>query len=107
MVPRKPIRVGTMLNSDVRLRLAGHLVATQLHPENTVRHRETSRPVLSGAGNWPTLLYVWDSNTGHKLLVDTGAQVSVFPASAQERRQQKTVPLVAANGRHLAHKPYH
>ena len=44
------------------------------------------------------LLYVWDSNTGHKLLVDTGAQVSVFPASAQERRQQKTAPLVAANG---------
>ena len=44
------------------------------------------------------LLYVWDRNTGHKLLVDTGAQVSVFPASAQDRRQQKTVPLVAANG---------
>ena len=45
------------------------------------------------------LLYVWDRNTGHKLLVDTGAQVSVFPVSAQERRcRQKTEPLVAANG---------
>ncbi len=44
------------------------------------------------------LLYVWDRNTGHKLLVDTGAQVSVFPASATERRSQKTEPLVAANG---------
>ncbi len=44
------------------------------------------------------LLYVWDRNTGHKLLVDTGAQVSVFPVSAQERRSQKTEPLVAANG---------
>ena len=44
------------------------------------------------------LLYVWDRNTGHKLLVDTGAQVSVFPASAQDRRQQKTAPLVAAKG---------
>jgi len=44
------------------------------------------------------LLYVWDRNSGHKLLVDTGAQVSVFPASAHERRRQKTEPLVAANG---------
>ena len=44
------------------------------------------------------LLYVWDRNSGHKLLVDTGAQVSVFPASAHERRSQKTEPLIAANG---------
>ena len=44
------------------------------------------------------LLYVWDRKTGHKFLVDTGAQVSVFPASAAERRGQKTEPLVAANG---------
>ena len=44
------------------------------------------------------LLYVWDRNSGHKLFVDTGAQVSVFPASAHERRSQKTEPLIAANG---------
>ena len=44
------------------------------------------------------LLYVRDRNTGNKLLVDTGAQVSVYPASASERRRQKTEPLVAANG---------
>ena len=44
------------------------------------------------------LLYVWDRNGSHKLLVDTGAQVSVFPASAYERRSQKTEPLVTANG---------
>ena len=44
------------------------------------------------------LLYVWDRHAGHKFLVDTGAQVSVFPASAQDRRGQKTEPLVAANG---------
>ena len=48
--------------------------------------------------NQSRLLYVWDRNSGHKLLVDTGAQVSVFPASAQERRNHKTDPLVAANG---------
>ena len=44
------------------------------------------------------LLYVWDRSSGHKFLVDTGAQVSVFPASAQERRRQKTEQLLAANG---------
>ena len=44
------------------------------------------------------LLYVWDRNSGHKLLVDTGAQVRVFPASAHERRSQKTELLIAANG---------
>ena len=44
------------------------------------------------------LLYVWDRSSGHKFLVDTGAQVSVFPASAQEHRRQKTEQLLAANG---------
>ena len=44
------------------------------------------------------LLYVCDRNTGLKFLVDTGAQVSVFPATPQERRVQKTEPLIAANG---------
>ena len=44
------------------------------------------------------LLYVWDRNSDHKLLVDTGAQVSVFPASTHKRHSQKTEPLIAANG---------
>ena len=44
------------------------------------------------------LLYVRDRNMGLKLLLDTGAQISVFPASAHERRRQKTEPLIAANG---------
>ena len=43
------------------------------------------------------LLYVCDCDTGLKFLVDTGAQVSVFPATPQERRVQKTEPLIAAN----------
>ena len=42
------------------------------------------------------LLYVCDRNSGHKFLVDTGAQISVFPASAHERRSQKTEPLIAS-----------
>ena len=48
--------------------------------------------------NHSHLLYVRDCNSGRKLLVDTGAQISVFPASALERRRPKTEPLVATNG---------
>ena len=51
------------------------------------------------AGRNPSrLLLVWDRKAGHKFLVDTGAQVSVLPATAQDRLRQKTEPLVAANG---------
>ena len=51
------------------------------------------------AGQNPSrLLYVWDRKAGNKFLVDTGAQVSVFPASSHDRRREKTEPLVAANG---------
>ena len=41
---------------------------------------------------------MWDHNSGQKLLVDTGAQVSVFSVDPREHRRQKTEPLVAANG---------
>ena len=44
------------------------------------------------------LLYMWYRKAGNKFLVDTGAQVSVFPASSHDRRREKTEPLVAANG---------
>ena len=50
------------------------------------------------AGQNPSrLLYVWDRKAGNKFLVDTGAQVSVFPSSSHDRRREKTEPLVAAN----------
>ena len=48
--------------------------------------------------NQSHLLYVWDRNTCRKLLVDTGAQVSVFPVTPRDRRRQNTEPLIAANG---------
>lgn len=48
--------------------------------------------------NHSHLLYVWDRASGHKFLVDTGAQISVFPASSQDRRMRDGEPLVAANG---------
>ena len=47
--------------------------------------------------NQSHLLDVWNCNTGCKLLVDTGAQVSVFSVTPQ-RHRQKTEPLIASNG---------
>ena len=47
----------------------------------------------------PALLYARDDNTGRRFLVDTGARVSVFPASAADTRSGKVGPrLEAANG---------
>ncbi len=44
-------------------------------------------------------LSVWDKKTGSSYLVDTGADVSVYPASLQERKSSRlTEPLSAANG---------
>ena len=46
-----------------------------------------------------TTLLAWDRRSGRSYLVDTGADVSVFPASLIDKKtRQKTEPLVAANG---------
>lgn len=82
-----------MLSSATRQRPVDRHVPTHPHLASKAL-REMSRPAPSGAGFWPKS----NRNTGHKLLVDTGAQISVFPASAHERRGKKMEPLVAANG---------
>ena len=44
------------------------------------------------------MLNVWDSRSGRNFLVDTGAQLSIFPAANDDRRKgSKGPPLVAAN----------
>lgn len=44
-------------------------------------------------------LSVWDRRTGRSYLVDSGADVSVFPASAHDKTSRaSTAPLIAANG---------
>ena len=49
--------------------------------------------------NLNSLFFVRDHQSGQKYLVDTGAEVSVLPASAVDRRQgTKGRPLSAANG---------
>ena len=45
------------------------------------------------------LLYIRDTNTGRQFLVDTGAEVSVFPASGRDTRAQRSDgELRTANG---------
>ena len=48
----------------------------------------------------PTLLYVRDATSGRRFLVDTGAKISVFPASARQTRSpvHSDLRLEAANG---------
>lgn len=52
----------------------------------------------AGSTSTPRLLYAWDRNSGRRYLVDTGAEISVLPASPSDRRQNpRGVPLRAAN----------
>ena len=70
-----------------------------MHVPNSAGKRAGQQLVAGVAGrNQSHLLFVWDRNSGRKLLVDTGAQVSIFLVAPRERRRQKTEPLVAANG---------
>ena len=47
----------------------------------------------------PQLLYVRDGNSGRTFLIDTGARVSVFPATGADTRSGNSGPqLEAANG---------
>ena len=59
------------------------------------------RPPLAMAvgQNQTRLLYAWDRHSGRRFLVDTGAEVSVFPASNKDRHSQSLeTKLTAANG---------
>ncbi|GFO31281.1 transposon ty3-g Gag-Pol polyprotein [Plakobranchus ocellatus] len=54
---------------------------------------------VAGIPHQPNTLSVVDRISGLSYLVDTGAEVSVYPASIQDRRaQQPTTTLTAANG---------
>ena len=57
-------------------------------------------PVIGAVGNQSrNTLAVWDCRTGRSYLVDTGADVSVFPASFHDRSAcHNSQPLIAANG---------
>ncbi|XP_059843392.1 uncharacterized protein LOC132403751 [Hypanus sabinus] len=50
------------------------------------------------AGHQDSLLYVWDKQSGHCFLVDTGVKISVLPPTGYDTRNRKPEPtLTAAN----------
>ena len=59
--------------------------------------------VASAGKSHSNTLSIFDTCTGEKYLVDTGAEVSVFPASRRQRQSSTpTSPLTAANGSQIA-----
>ena len=55
--------------------------------------------MASAAGHNESLLFTWDSHSGRRFLVDTGAEVSVLPATGLDTRTGQSGPsLKAANG---------
>jgi len=49
------------------------------------------------------LLFLTDSNSGHRFLIDTGAEVSIIPPSPAERKnKQECSGLRAINGSPIA-----
>ena len=55
------------------------------------------------AGQLNSLLFIVDDNSAKRFLVDTGASVSMFPASHKDRHSGVRTPsLVAANGTNIA-----
>ena len=63
--------------------------------------KRAGRPLKTsavGPGEKNTMT-VWDCRSGHSFLVDCGAEESVLPASAADKRHRApSAPLVAANG---------
>ena len=63
--------------------------------------KRAGRPLkLSAVGPWEkNTMTVWDRRSGRSFLVDCGADESVLPASATDRRYRaSSTPLIAANG---------
>ena len=72
-------------------------MCTTLH----VCGKRPGRPSVAMAvgHNKTRLLYVWDRQSGRRFLVDTGAEVSVFPATWRDRSSHcQGTKLTAANG---------
>ena len=73
-----------------------------MHPPlSGKRHRQPQLAAVAGQSrhSQDRLLYATDRNSGRAFLVDTGAEVSVFPATPDQRWLHKpTGTLSAANG---------
>lgn len=60
------------------------------------QHLETAS--IPGVNSKSRLFYVTDKSTGTRFLIDTGAEVSVFPVSVNEKRNIGPFMLQAVNG---------
>lgn len=84
-----------------------HLTQQSQNPSRNTQHGiecSENEPTITSINNdyvqnGKKTLTVLDRKTGHKLLVDSGAEVSCIPASSHDRRfLPQTTPLIAANG---------
>ena len=60
--------------------------------------KRPGRPSIASAGLSSGTISIVDSISGRSFLIDSGADECVFPATANDRRLQRTTDLVAANG---------
>ena len=68
-------------------------------PKVGKRQSQSLGVAAAGSSHQANTLSVEDRTSGLSYLVDSGAEVSVYPASAQDRQTgQKSTPLTAANG---------
>ncbi|KAK3724678.1 hypothetical protein RRG08_041160 [Elysia crispata] len=76
------------------------------HAKSKKKHQECQGgpPVASASvGPRDPQLFITDTKSGRRFLVDTGAQVSVVPATWFDKRSGETgPPLQAANGTHIS-----
>jgi hypothetical protein len=66
------------------------------HPTFSYSHAHAVNHIASSPRK--STMRLTDSNTGRHYLVDSGAEVSVFPANDWDRQQATTERLLAANG---------
>lgn len=71
---------------------------TTLHSGSGKRDAPALKSASSAEETGCRLFFVRDKSTGLQLLVDTGAEVSILPASPSERRQTPCALLQAVNG---------
>lgn len=67
------------------------------------KRQSRSSVVAAATGQLNSLLFIVDGNSNKRFLVDTGASVSVFPASYKDKHSATRTPsLIAANGSNIA-----
>ena len=72
---------------------------TQVPSAVQVFGKRASRRSIVATASCTALLYIWDCKSNRRFLVDSGAEVSVVPATASDRRSGPVGPvLTGANG---------